>query len=149
VLLRVSGPGVEAEKRASKWFRAVKPLVDQGVKPSEIPNEIEEGGGIEELARESARRRKEGRSAERTAPAKKMLVAAKKKKGAAIRRGPAANSSPFVNLRAKLVEDGKEFLGLPMDACARLTIRMRGSEGSKFEIAILDVKRIPPPPPPI
>jgi hypothetical protein len=123
----------------------VKPLVDQGVKPSDIPNEIEEGGGIEELARESARRRKEGRSAERTAPAKKMLVATKKTKGAAIKREPAANSSTFVNLRAKLVEDGRGFLSLPTDAWAQLTIRMRGSERSKFKIAILNVKRIPPP----
>jgi hypothetical protein len=147
VLLRISGLSKAGIKRASKWHKAVRPLVERGVSPKDIPRAIKEGGGIESLARRSAQARK-SKSTTRTAPEKK-LPAGKKKKGAAIRRGPATEIPTFVDLRARLVEDGKEFLGLPMDACARLTIRMRGSEGSKFEIAILDVKRIPPPPPPI
>lgn len=112
---------------------------------TDIPKEIEENGGIEELARENARRRKEDKSDERTASPKKLLTAHKKTKGDAIRHGPAAKRSTFVDLRAKLVEDGTGFLSLPTGTYATLTMRMGGSEGSKFKITILDVKRTPPP----
>lgn len=144
VLLRISGLRKAGIKRASKWHKAVRPLVERGVSPKDIPRAIKEGGGIESLARRSAQARK-SKSTTRTAPEKKLPAATKKTKGEAIRLGPAAENPTFVDLRAKLVEEGKKFLSLPMDACARLTILMRGGEGSEFKIAILDVKRIPPP----
>jgi hypothetical protein len=108
-----------------------------------MPAAIKREGGIEALARRNAKARKS--KSTRGAPAKKLLTAPKKTEGEAIKHGPTAKYSTFVDLRAELVGGGERFLCLPMDACARLTIRMRRSEESNFEIAISNVERMPPP----
>ncbi len=143
VLLRISGLNKGGAKRASKWYRAVQPLVESGVAPKDIPTALKKGGGIEALARRNAKARKS--KSTRGAPAKKLLTAPKKTEGEAIKHGPTAKSSTFVDLRAKLVEQGEEFFSLPKGAHANLSIVMQGSKGSKFDISILDVKRIKPP----
>ncbi len=143
VLLRISGLSKGGAKRASKWHKAIQPLVESGVEPKDMPAAIKREGGIEALARRNAKARKS--KSTRGAPAKKLLTAPKKTEGEAIKHGPTAKSSTFVDLRAKLVEEGEEFFSLPKGAHANLSIVMQGSKGSKFDISILDVKRIKPP----
>jgi hypothetical protein len=143
VLLRISGLSKEGAKRASKWYKAVQPLVAGGVEPEDIYAAIKKGGGIEALARRNAQPRKSKLRA--AAGVNKLLAANKNTKGNSIRHEPATKSPTFVDLRAKLVEEGEMFLSLRKGALAQLTILMQPSEGFNYDISILDVTRVKPP----
>ncbi|WP_292532182.1 hypothetical protein [Methylocystis sp.] len=139
VLLRIAG--LNAPKVASKWFKAVQPLVARGVDPTEMPAAIEDGGGIERLARAQAKRKKsiitQGGLTKNPARA-----AAKMARSGEVERGLVGKKPAFVNICASMEENGASILGLPMDSYASLTVQLRGREGPELEIAILDARQI-------
>jgi hypothetical protein len=135
VLLRIAG--LNAAKLASKWYKAVQPLVASGVKPQDIPAAIMKGGGIERLARAHAKRKKfklpKGGLTKNPARA-----AAKTARGEEVQRGKRTS----VNIHASLEKDGARVFGLPMGSYASLKVHMQGREGPDLEIAILDARQI-------
>ncbi|MGJ0503855.1 MAG: hypothetical protein ACR65X_08950 [Methylocystis sp.] len=135
VLLRITG--LNAAKLASKWYKAVQPLVAKGVEPKDMPAAIEDGGGIERLAREHAKRKK-FKLSKRGLTKNPARAAAKTARGEEVQRGKRTS----VNIHASLEKDGARVFGLPMGSYASLKVHMQGREGPDLEIAILDARQI-------
>lgn len=142
VLLRIAG--LNAPKVASKWYKAVQPLVARGVDPTDLPAAIEDGGGIERLAREHAKRKK-CKLPPRGLTKNPARAAAKMARGGEVERGLVGKKSAFVNIYASLEKNGENLLGIPMHAYANLKVQLRGHEGRELEIAILEATQIEAP----
>lgn len=143
VFLWILGPGKLNEKRASKWYRAVGPLLKTGVLPAEIADAIEEAGGIEALAQKHAKHQEKVTSKGETTPPKRHSLSKEVDKGDA-KHGEVANKNSTLLLEATLKGRGTRFKSLPASSIARLSVKIV-AVGDTTRITILDAKLVTTP----
>lgn len=149
--------GERGKKRASKWYNAVAPLMDEGVQPDEIPDAIEEAGGIEELSRQNAARKRQAKETfdpppgpsgkltlgvEKRVLPKKMAIGVAKPLKNLVKRGPPLDDAHHqVTLIAMLEEEAMDLLSWPVGAYGELKIELLGHRKGEFKIAIMNAQK--------